>query len=104
MRFVMDISGSMYRFNSQDKRLDRLLQVTAMIMESLQGFEQKFSYSIVGHSGDSPEIPLVEYDKPPKNAKERLQILEKMSAHSQYCSSGDTTVQATQWAVRTVPH
>ncbi len=95
----MDISGSMYRFNSQDKRLDRLLQVTAMIMESLQGFEQKFSYSIVGHSGDSPEIPLVEYDKPPKNAKERLQVLEKMSAHSQYCSSGDTTVQATQWAV-----
>jgi MoxR-like ATPase len=102
MRFVMDISGSMYRFNSQDKRLDRLLQVTAMIMESLQGFEQKFSYSIVGHSGDSPEIPLVEYDKPPKNAKERLQILEKMSAHSQYCSSGDTTVQATQWAIRNI--
>lgn len=58
LRFVMDVSGSMARFNGQDNRLDRLLQVTLLIMEGLKGFEHKFDYSIVGHSGDSPEIEL----------------------------------------------
>jgi hypothetical protein len=53
-RFVMDCSGSMYRFNGQDKRLDRLLEATCMIMESLSGHEAKYSYSIVAHSGGKP--------------------------------------------------
>jgi len=43
----------MYRFNGQDKRLDRLLEATCMIMESFSGYEAKYSYSIVGHSGGS---------------------------------------------------
>lgn len=38
----------MYRFNGQDKRLDRLLLCTVMIMEALHGFEHKYQYSIVG--------------------------------------------------------
>lgn len=46
----------MYRFNGQDKRLERTLLFTLMLMESFQGFEHKFQYSIVGHSGDSPEV------------------------------------------------
>lgn len=102
MRFVMDVSGSMARFNGTDRRLERLLQCTLMIMEGLRGFEHKFSYSIVGHSGDSPEIDFVEYDKPPMNKKERLSILDKMTAHAAHCTSGDYTVKATELAVRNV--
>jgi MoxR-like ATPase len=102
LRFVMDVSGSMARFNGTDRRLERLLQCTLMIMESLKGFEHKYSYSIVGHSGDSPEIDFVDYGKPPKNKKERLDILDKMTAHSAHCSSGDYTVKATELAIRNV--
>lgn len=99
LRFVMDVSGSMYRFNGEDKRLNRLLEVTLMIMEALQGFEWKYQYSIVGHSGDTADILLVDYGKAPKNAKERMQIIEKMVAHSQYCGTGDNTTKATDLAV-----
>jgi hypothetical protein len=35
-------------------------------MESMVG-SHKFDYCIVGHSGDSDKIPLVEYGKPPAN-------------------------------------
>jgi hypothetical protein len=31
--FLVDISGSMYRFNGSDKRLDRMLETATMIME-----------------------------------------------------------------------
>lgn len=102
MRFVVDVSGSMARFNGTDRRLERLLQCTLMIMESLRGFEHKFVYSIVGHSGDSPEIDFVDYGKPPTNKKERLAILDKMTAHAAHCASGDYTVKATELAVRNV--
>lgn len=34
MAFVMDVSGSMSRFNGQDGRLDRLLQCTALVRPS----------------------------------------------------------------------
>eukprot|EP01116_Phalansterium_solitarium_P021620 TRINITY_DN6799_c0_g1_i1.p1 TRINITY_DN6799_c0_g1~~TRINITY_DN6799_c0_g1_i1.p1 ORF type:complete len:352 (+),score=63.07 TRINITY_DN6799_c0_g1_i1:188-1243(+) len=102
IRFVLDISGSMYRFNHQDKRLDRLILSTVMIMEAFEGFEHKYHYSIVGHSGDSPEIPLVDYIKPPRNRNERLKILQKMKAHSEYCVSGDSTVDAVSTAVDNV--
>ena len=35
-----------------DERLERLLECTMMIMEALDGFESKFEYALVGHSGD----------------------------------------------------
>jgi hypothetical protein len=99
---LKDISGSMYRFNNQDKRLERLILTTLMIMEAFHGFEYKYQYSIVGHSGDGPEVPLVEYGKPPENRMERLKILKKMIAHSEYCANGDNTVPAIQQAVDNV--
>ena len=37
MRFVMDCSGSMYRFNGQDGRLDRVIETAALLMEGLSG-------------------------------------------------------------------
>jgi hypothetical protein len=57
---------------------------------------------MVGHSGDGLCEPFVEYDAPPKNEKERLQLLLKMKAHTQYCQSGDNTLNATKAAVAEV--
>ena len=58
LQFVMDVSGSMYRFNGSDQRLERLLEATLLIMEALDGFENKFSYTICGHSGDAGQTRL----------------------------------------------
>lgn len=41
LHFVLDISGSMYRFNSQDGRLNRMLEAAVLIMEGFRGFETK---------------------------------------------------------------
>ncbi|KAI9908417.1 hypothetical protein PsorP6_004490 [Peronosclerospora sorghi] len=102
MLFVMDVSGSMYRFNGQDSRLERMLETTLMIMESFAGFERELNYAIMGHSGDSPEIPLVEFGAPPRDRKERLRVLKKMVAHSQFCRQGDHTVEAVERGVQRV--
>ena len=37
LRFVMDVSSSMNRFNGSDRRLDRMAARTLMIMESFHG-------------------------------------------------------------------
>jgi hypothetical protein len=92
--FVVDVSGSMYRFNGHDKRLERMVETVLLVMEALAGFEHKYCYTIVGHSGDGPSIPFVHFDQPPQSRRERLQVLQKMFAHSQYCTSGDNTVEA----------
>ena len=44
LQFVLDVSGSMYRFNNEDGRLNRLLETTAMIMESFQGEAESLLY------------------------------------------------------------
>lgn len=71
----------MYRFNGADARLDRTLECVVMITEALKGtlsvlycpiwmltranadFEHKYNYSIVGHSGESPETLFVDWNK-----------------------------------------
>jgi hypothetical protein len=100
--FVMDVSGSMYRFNGQDGRLERSLEAAMLVMESFHGFEQRYDYAIRGHSGDGPDIAFVEFGEPPANRRERLNVLQKMLAHSQFCMSGDHTLEATAQAVKSV--
>ena len=78
LRFVIDCSGSMYYFNNYDARLERTLQTAVMIFEAFAGFEHKYRYSLVGHSGDTPCAPLVEYGMPPPNEKERLKVVQRM--------------------------
>ena len=102
LRFVVDCSGSMYRFNSYDERLNRCLQATALVMESFDDMQDKFDYSIVGHSGDSHCIDLVPFGEPPTNAKERMRILQTMMSHSQFCESGDNTLAAVKQAMTDV--
>lgn len=53
-----------------------------MLMEAMVGFEHKFSYAIVGHSGSSHRIPLVEFGKPPKNVGERAEIVQQVYGYS----------------------
>ena len=100
--FAMDVSASMYRFNGNDGRLDRLLESGVMIMEALVGFEHKYSYAIVGHSGESGEVPFVAFDAPPRDRRERLLVLKRMYTHSEYCTSGDHTLDGLETGVQRV--
>jgi hypothetical protein len=100
--FVLDCSASMYRFNGTDGRLTRTLEVATLLMEGLHGSEDRLWYALTGHSGDDPAIPLATSAKPPANKRERIQILQQMYAHAQYCWSGDNTVEAIERATRDV--
>ncbi|KAJ8256112.1 hypothetical protein COCON_G00199760 [Conger conger] len=76
LRLLVDVSGSMYRFNGVDGRLERSMEAVCLVMEALENYEHKFKYDIVGHSGDGFDIELVRSDKVPKNNKERLKVLK----------------------------
>ncbi|KAI7879625.1 hypothetical protein K492DRAFT_208133 [Lichtheimia hyalospora FSU 10163] len=102
MNFVFDLSASMFRFNTHDRRLERSLEVALMLMEAFRGFEQKFAYSIIGHSGDGANIEFVTPGKHPKTEKEEFEIINKMRAHSQYCLSGDNTLGAVSHSVKEI--
>lgn len=99
-RLVVDVSGSMYRFNGADNRLERELESVLMVMEAFSGYEKKISYDIIGHSGDGYNIKFIDAKNAPKNEAERLKILKTMIAHSQFCSSGDNTFEATKYAIQ----
>ncbi|XP_050294276.1 LOW QUALITY PROTEIN: von Willebrand factor A domain-containing protein 8 [Anthonomus grandis grandis] len=101
-RILADVSGSMYRFNGYDGRLDRELEAVVLVMEALEGFEDKIKYDIIGHSGEEYNINFVSRDNPPKNNKHRLEVIRKMHAHAQFCWSGDNTLQSTTWGVSTL--
>uniref|UniRef100_A0A8C3CWA0 von Willebrand factor A domain-containing protein 8 n=1 Tax=Cairina moschata TaxID=8855 RepID=A0A8C3CWA0_CAIMO len=102
LRLVVDVSGSMYRFNGVDGRLERSMEAVCMVMEAFENYEHKFKYDIVGHSGDGFNIALVGSDKVPKNNKQRLEILKVMHAHAQFCMSGDHTLEGTEHAIREI--
>ncbi|KNC26477.1 hypothetical protein FF38_08605 [Lucilia cuprina] len=102
LKLVVDVSGSMYRFNGYDGRLDRELEAVVMVMEAFEGYEKKIVYDIVGHSGEGYEIPFINADSPPRTDKERFETIRMMHAHSQFCWSGDSTVKATKEAVNTL--
>uniref|UniRef100_A0A8C9W2Q1 von Willebrand factor A domain-containing protein 8 n=1 Tax=Scleropages formosus TaxID=113540 RepID=A0A8C9W2Q1_SCLFO len=104
LRLLVDVSGSMYRFNGVDGRLERSMEAVCMVMEALENYEHKFKYDIVGHSGDGFDIELVKSSKIPKNDKERLKVLKTMHAHSQFCMSGDYTLEGTEHAIKEVSH
>ena len=102
LRFVIDASASMYRFNSYDGRMNRSLEAALLVMKSFDGMDDRFQYSIVGHSGDSPAIPFVAFGQPPSNEKEMMRILQSVVAHTQYCQSGDYTLEAVEHAIADV--
>lgn len=42
LRLLADVSGSMYRFNGVDSRLERSMEAVCMVMEALESYEHKF--------------------------------------------------------------
>ena len=77
MLFIIIITLSLLvRFNGLDQRLQRELELMAMVMEGLQGSESRVRYDIIGHSGENPHISFVNRDMPPDNEKKRLEVLE----------------------------
>lgn len=42
LRLVVDVSGSMYRFNGVDGRLERSMEAVCMVMEAFENYEHKF--------------------------------------------------------------
>lgn len=76
LKLVADVSGSMYRFNGYDGRLDRQLEACVMVMEAFSGYEGKFQYDIVGHSGDDYRIVFVDRTQPPTDNKRRLEVIK----------------------------
>lgn len=92
-------------------KINEVLTHLVKIMEAFEGFDSKFEYSIIGHSGDSPHIPFTQFGQPPKSTlqicsclrflaiKDKLKVLKSMSKHSQYCSTGDLTIEAIKAAV-----
>jgi len=99
LKLVVDVSGSMYRFNGHDQRLERMLESCLMLMEALEGYGERIKYDVVGHSGEDNDLPFVQLSQPPANDKERLKVLKEMHAHSQFCMSGDHTMSATGLAI-----
>ena len=73
-----------------------------MLMEALDGHEQRIEYAIVAHSGEETALPLVEYGKPPRSRKQRLEVVMRVIAHAQFCYSGDSTFEAATAAVEEV--
>lgn len=102
LRLVVDVSGSMYRFNGVDRRLERSMEAVCMVMEAFENYEEKFKYDIAGHSGDGYNIKLVPVNQIPKNNKQRLEILKTMHEHSQFCMSGDHTLEGTEHAIKDI--
>ena len=100
MRLLVDVSGSMYRFNSIDGRMERSMEAVLMVLEAFKGFEEKVQLEITGHSGDDSRVEFVSRNNVPGNENERLLVLKRMLAHSQFCWSGDNTLEATERAVR----
>lgn len=74
-----------------------------MIMEAFEGTSQsRIKWEMVGHSGDGPQIPLIDSANCPANEHERLKVLQRMIAHSQFCMSGDYTIEAVHQAINAV--
>ncbi|KAH9028969.1 AAA domain-containing protein [Lactarius pseudohatsudake] len=79
IRFLFDISASMYRFQ-HDGRLQRSLETAVMLMESFNVLSRKdkYAWDMYGHSGDEPEIPLVKVGDSVEGVSERWAVAQKI--------------------------
>ncbi|KAL8292641.1 hypothetical protein RQP46_001253 [Phenoliferia psychrophenolica] len=95
IRFIFDLSASMYR-NQYDGRLTRSLEAAVMVLESFARLSRKEKYRIdlVGQSGEEAVIPLVALDALPTHAGDRYKVIQKMAVIPQYAWAGDHTIEA----------
>ncbi|KAI0772733.1 AAA domain-containing protein [Trametes elegans] len=91
IRFLFDVSASMYRFQ-YDGRLKRSMETAVMLMETFDRLtrKEKFVWDIYGHSGDSASIPLVETNQE-LEIRDRWKVVDKMEMITQYTFAGDYT-------------
>ncbi|KAJ7860618.1 AAA domain-containing protein [Mycena olivaceomarginata] len=103
IRFVFDLSASMYRFQ-YDGRLQRSMETAVMLMETFDRLsrKEKYVWDMYAHSGDGADISLVDALKPPADMKDRWKVVEKMSMIPQYAFAGDYTVEAIEKGVKDV--
>ncbi|KAI0265323.1 AAA domain-containing protein [Gloeopeniophorella convolvens] len=94
IRFLFDISASMYRFQ-YDGRLQRSLETEFQSPHQAR----QYTWDMYGHSGDEPEIPLVKIGDSIEGPAERWAVTQKMKYTTQYTWSGDSTVAAIEKAV-----
>lgn len=57
---------------------------------------------MVAHSGDGPDISLVDAQDPPSQVKDRSKVAEKMRLIPEYAFAGDYTLEAIQQSVKAV--
>ncbi|KAI0752632.1 AAA domain-containing protein [Daedaleopsis nitida] len=95
IRFLFDVSASMYRFQA-DGRLRRSMETAVMLMETFDRLTRKEKY--VWDSGDSAEMPLVEAGTS-LEVRDRWKVVDKMEMVTQYTFAGDFTVEAIEKAV-----
>ncbi|TFK81956.1 hypothetical protein K466DRAFT_501194 [Polyporus arcularius HHB13444] len=98
IRFLFDVSASMYRFQV-DGRLRRSMETAVMLMETFDRLTRKEKY--VWDSGDSAVIPLVEAGEQ-LDIRDRWKVVDKMEMITQYTFAGDFTVEAIDKAVTEV--
>jgi hypothetical protein len=98
----LSLPSFLLQHTHSDLRLDRLCATVVMLMEALAGLEHKYTYEIVGHSGETHHLPFVEFGSPPRNSRERLHVVQGMVEHAAECSSGDNTLAAGSRAVRDI--
>ena len=99
IQFVVDVSGSMMRFNGMDRRLERMLEASLLIMEALPRrgppssdsdgedtagsnsnsnaeLAELLEFSISGHSGDTADELFVDF---PSDQEETGSIADKVT-------------------------
>lgn len=102
IRFLVDLSASMYSMQ-YDGRLEREIKTMLMIMEAFSHVsKEKFTYDIIGHHGESSHVEMTKMDKPPQSIGERWKVLRDSDATMTYVMSGDSTLEAIEWACQTI--
>ncbi|UZJ54566.1 hypothetical protein CBS101457_003886 [Exobasidium rhododendri] len=102
IRFLVDLSASMYSMQ-YDGRLDREIKTMLMIMEAFSHVsKERFLYDIVGHHGESAHVAMTTMDKPPQSIGERWKVLRDSDATMTYVMSGDSSLEAIQWACKDI--
>ena len=70
-----------------------------LFIEALEGHSEKWRYDVVGHSGETLNLELVHVDRPPKDDKQRFEVLLNMHAHSLFCVAVDHTLEALKQSI-----
>jgi hypothetical protein len=100
VRVVLDLSASMFRFNSYDRRLERLMMSALMLLEGFAGVpatrgeRTALTFDVSGHSGDNAHIDLKRAPDGQTSEQDAWRIVQTVAVHPQMCWSGDNTLEA----------